>query len=149
MATFISKSPEMTESLGAEWARIAPEGLIVGLEGDLGSGKTALTRGFARGLGFFGRVHSPTFALLNEYQSPGIRLYHLDLYRLNLPAEIFSTGLDQIILQPGGRVVVEWINRLGAVSDVLEIFPSIKLRHAKFSQPSETERLIVYEDFGF
>ena len=71
MATFISHSPEETAALGEQWGRAAASGWLIGLSGDLGAGKTQLVKGLARGLGSSARVHSPTFALLNEYAAGG------------------------------------------------------------------------------
>ena len=67
MVTFISHSPADTQALGEEWGGHASSGLAIGLSGDLGAGKTQLVKGLARGLGFAGRVHSPSFGLVNEY----------------------------------------------------------------------------------
>ena len=90
MATFISHSPAETESLGERWGREAQRGLVVALSGDLGAGKTQLVRGFARGLGVTTRVHSPTFTLVNEYGGGRLKLFHLDLYRLETPEQIYG-----------------------------------------------------------
>ena len=68
MVTFISHNPTETESLGETWGRAAQRGLVIGLSGDLGAGKTRLVKGIARGLGITARVHSPTFTLVNEYE---------------------------------------------------------------------------------
>jgi tRNA threonylcarbamoyladenosine biosynthesis protein TsaE len=110
MATFISHSPADTESLGETWGRSAASGLVIGLSGDLGAGKTQLVKGFARGLGFTGRVSSPTFALVNIYEGGRLTLFHLDLYRLDTPEQILSTGLEDY-LQPRGVTVIEWAER--------------------------------------
>ena len=88
MATFISHSPAETEALGERWGRAAQRGLVIGLSGDLGAGKTQLVKGLARGLGIAARVHSPTFALVNEYGGGRLRLFHLDLYRLETREQI-------------------------------------------------------------
>ena len=79
MATMISHSPAETESLGEQWGRAARSGWVIGLSGDLGAGKTQLAKGVARGLGVVDHVRSPTFALLNEYDSGRLPLHHLDL----------------------------------------------------------------------
>ncbi len=68
MATFISHSPPETELVGEWFGRAAQRGWVIALTGDLGAGKTQFVRGLARGLGITGRVHSPTFTLVNEYQ---------------------------------------------------------------------------------
>ena len=110
MATLISHSPAETETLGAEWGRTAERGLVVGLTGELGAGKTQLVKGLARGLGIPTRVHSPTFALINEYAGGRLRLFHLDLYRLETPEQIRAAGLEEY-LRPDGVAVVEWAEK--------------------------------------
>src|SRR5436190_22306784 len=97
MAILISKSPEQTLALGEEWGRQAQRGWVIGLSGDLGAGKTELVKGIARGLGSPGRVHSPTFALLNEYSGGRLPLFHIDLYRLNNREEVFGAGLEDYL----------------------------------------------------
>ena len=74
MATLISHSPAETETLGAEWGRTAERGLVVGLTGELGAGKTQLVKGLARGLGIPTRVHSPTFTLINAPLSTALNI---------------------------------------------------------------------------
>src|ERR1041385_7408296 len=99
MATCISHSPAETEALGESWGSTAQSGLVIGLCGDLGAGKTQLVKGLARGLGITARVHSPTFALLNIYSGGRLTLFHLDLYRLETRLEILAAGLEEY-LQP-------------------------------------------------
>ncbi len=111
MATFISHSPAETESLGELLGREAQRGLVFALSGDLGAGKTQLVKGIARGLGVTSRVHSPTFTLVNEYGGGRLRLFHLDLYRLETRAEILGAGLEEY-LQPEGVAVIEWAERM-------------------------------------
>jgi len=110
MATFISHSPAETESLGETWGRSAQSGLVIGLSGDLGAGKTRLVKGLARGLGITARVYSPTFALVNIYEGGRLPLYHLDLYRMDTIDQILSAGLEEY-LQPQGVTVIEWAER--------------------------------------
>ena len=76
MATLISHSPAETELLGETFGRAAARGTVVALSGDLGAGKTQFVRGVARGLGCVGRVHSPTFTLVNEYGGGRLKLFH-------------------------------------------------------------------------
>jgi tRNA threonylcarbamoyladenosine biosynthesis protein TsaE len=150
MVTFISNSPGETEGLGRAWASEIPAGTVIGLQGDLGAGKTCLVRGFAAAVGISGRVHSPTFALINEYDGPGAKkVFHLDLYRLNSPREFISAGLEQTLLTANAWTFIEWIDRLGSAEEILKIFPRLRLRYASFTQPSEMERQITYADFGF
>jgi tRNA threonylcarbamoyladenosine biosynthesis protein TsaE len=106
-----SHSVAETEAIGERIGRAAPRGSIIGLSGDLGAGKTVLVRGLARGLGVTSRVHSPTFALLNEYHGGREILFHLDLYRLTSSEEVRSAGLEEYLIDPPGITVVEWVER--------------------------------------
>src|SRR3954447_8655660 len=110
MATYISRSPAETAALGEQWGREAQSGLIIGLSGDLGAGKTEFVKGLARGLNVPERVHSPTFALVNIYKRGRLPLFHIDLYRLETPEQIIAAGLEEY-LQPCGVTVIEWIDR--------------------------------------
>ena len=112
MATFISHSPAETGSLGERWGRAAQRGLVIGLSGELGAGKTQLVKGLARGLGIAACVHSPTFTLVNEYDGGRLRLFHLDLYRLETPEQIAAAGLEEF-LRSDGVTVVEWAEKIG------------------------------------
>src|SRR4051794_33472464 len=94
MPTLISHSPAETEALGESWGRAAQRGLVIGLSGDLGAGKTQFVKGLARGLGIGERVHSPTFTLVNIYGGGRLPLFHLDLYRLETPEQIVTAGLE-------------------------------------------------------
>jgi tRNA threonylcarbamoyladenosine biosynthesis protein TsaE len=102
----------MTHALGVHLGRTLREGDIVCLQGELGSGKTHLTKGIAAGLEVSERVTSPTFIIVNEYVIPGrrYRLYHIDLYRVESLAEALATGLDEY--WSGGDIcVIEWAER--------------------------------------
>lgn len=144
MATFISHSPAETEALGEEWGRTAQRGLVIALSGDLGAGKTQLVRGLARGLGVTTRVHSPTFTLVNEYSGGRLKLFHLDLYRLETPDQIHSAGIEEF-LQPDGVAVIEWAERLENGRWKVE---DGKFRKVTIEVISKTERRIIYEDSG-
>lgn len=111
MATFISHSPAETEALGEKLGRAAQSGFVFALSGDLGAGKTQLVKGIARGLGVTARVHSPTFTLVNEYGGGRLKLFHLDLYRLETPAQILSAGVEEFLV-PDGVAVIEWAERI-------------------------------------
>jgi tRNA threonylcarbamoyladenosine biosynthesis protein TsaE len=103
-----------TERLGASvassmrWPETAP--LIVYLHGELGSGKTTLARGLLRELGVAGTVRSPTYTLLEQYESQGYRLLHLDLYRLGNALDLAPLGLRDE-LTPGALMLIEWPER--------------------------------------
>lgn len=100
-----------TRALGAELARhLAPDGVLL-LSGDLGSGKTVLAQGVARGLGIDpAEIQSPTYTLIRDHTGPGGRLVHLDLYRLD-PDEVLDAGVEEALAEVGVKVV-EWAERL-------------------------------------
>jgi len=110
MVTSISHSPADTAALGERWGRAASSGLVIGLSGELGAGKTQFVKGLAHGLGIAGRVQSPSFVLVNIYAGGRLTLFHLDLYRLNTPAQIAAAGLEEY-LRPAGVTVIEWAER--------------------------------------
>src|SRR5271157_323982 len=111
MATFISHSPAQTEALGLAWGRAARRGLVIGLCGELGAGKTQLVKGLARGLNIPARVQSPSFVLGNVYSGGRLTLFHLDLFRLDTPQQFVSAGLGEY-LDPDGVTVIEWAEKL-------------------------------------
>jgi tRNA threonylcarbamoyladenosine biosynthesis protein TsaE len=145
MATFISHSPVETESLGEAWGRAAQRGLVIALSGELGAGKTQLVKGVARGLGIAARVHSPTFTLMNEYGGGRLRLFHLDLYRLETREQILSAGLEEF-LSPDGVAMIEWAEKLEDGRWKME--DGEKFVRVKIEITGETERRIIYDDFG-
>jgi tRNA threonylcarbamoyladenosine biosynthesis protein TsaE len=145
MATFISHSPAETEALGEKFGRAAERGLVIALSGDLGAGKTQFVKGLARGLGIAVRVHSPTFTLVNEYGGGRLKLFHLDLYRLETPAQIGSAGVEEF-LSPEGVAVMEWAERLKAESGKRKA--ENKMVEVKIEIVGESERKIIYDDFG-
>ena len=147
MATFISHSPAETEALGERWGRDAQRGLVIALSGDLGAGKTQLVKGLARGLGVTSRVHSPTYTLVNEYSGGRLRLFHLDLYRLETPAQILSAGLEEY-WQPDGVTVIEWAERLNEELRMKNEESPRQVRRVLIEVLGETERRITYEDSG-
>src|SRR5258706_8824641 len=142
MATFISHSPAETEALGERWGRAARRGLVLALSGDLGAGKTQLVKGIARGLGVTARVHSPTFTLVNEYGGGRLKLFHLDLYRLETTEQILSAGIEEY-LSPDGVAVIEWAERIYDLR-----FTVHDLKTVRIEVVSESERTIIYDDFG-
>jgi tRNA threonylcarbamoyladenosine biosynthesis protein TsaE len=109
---FVTSTEEETIALGRELARLLPASGLVLLIGNLGAGKTTLTKGIAEGRGLASRdeVSSPTFTLIHEYCDPP-RLYHIDLYRLDEAREVAALGLDEILDRPEALVVIEWGER--------------------------------------
>src|SRR6185436_18727721 len=152
MVTLISKSPEDTIALGEAWGREAQRGWVIGMSGDLGAGKTQLVKGIARGLGSSDRVHSPTFAILNECGGGRLRLFHIDLYRLNNAAEVMGAGLEEYLINPDGVTVVEWIERwlpFAPQGARFQAPSSSRIRRlVSIETLSEMERRITYEDSG-
>jgi tRNA threonylcarbamoyladenosine biosynthesis protein TsaE len=142
MATFISHSPAETEALGEKFGRGAKHGLVIALSGDLGAGKTQIVKGIARGLGISARVHSPTFTLVNEYGGGRLKLFHLDLYRLETAAQILSAGIGEF-LSPDGLAVIEWAERMADGG-----WRMADWRRVQIEIISELERKIIYDDFG-
>ena len=102
-----------TENAGKLLASVVKSGDVIALSGPLGAGKTALSRGFIEALGFAGEVPSPSFGLVIPYDAPEIRLpvWHIDLYRINDPAEIDELGLDDA--REDCVLVIEWAERMG------------------------------------
>jgi tRNA threonylcarbamoyladenosine biosynthesis protein TsaE len=103
----IVKNTKDMQALGQALGRHVQAGDVLLLKGDLGSGKTTLTQGIAKGLGIGAVVNSPTFVLINEYTDGRIPLYHMDLYRLQDPAELDDLGLEDYFFGQG-VCVVEW-----------------------------------------
>ena len=104
---YLSHSPEDTERIGEELGRTLHPGCVVAFRGGLGMGKTAFTRGLARGLGCRGRVTSPTFTIVNEYEGGRLPLFHFDMYRLGSSDELFDIGWEDYLAR-GGVCAVEW-----------------------------------------
>jgi len=113
---FVTNSPEETEALGMRLATKLRPGTVIAYQGDLGAGKTAFTRGLARGLGADEPVTSPTYTIVNEYLSGRIPLFHFDMYRLRSADDLFDIGWEDY-LDRGGVCAVEWSEN---VADALE-----------------------------
>ena len=97
-------------ALGADLAHDLRGGQVVTLSGDLGAGKTTLVRGMLRGLGFEGRVKSPSYGLVETYELDRLTVHHLDLYRLGDPGELEFLGLEDL-LGPDSVLLIEWPER--------------------------------------
>lgn len=104
---YITNGAQETEALGEALARILKPGTVIAFTGDLGAGKTAFTRGLARGLNIPERVTSPTFTIVNEYEGGRLPLFHFDMYRLGSADELFDIGWEDY-LDRGGVCAVEW-----------------------------------------
>ena len=113
---FLTRSPEETEAVGAALGKILLPGAVIAYEGDLGAGKTAFTRGLARGLGCRDTVTSPTYTIVNEYISGRMPLFHFDMYRLRSSDDLWDIGWEDY-LDRGGVCAVEWSEN---VADAME-----------------------------
>ncbi len=134
---FHSYSSNETENFGSQLAKSLIPGDVVALFGDLGAGKTAFTRGLAKGLGFNGEVSSPTFALVHEY--PGdISIYHFDMYRITTWDDLYSTGFFDY-LDMGGVLVIEWSE------NIENCLPDGTIRVTISKNDNENERIITLQ----
>jgi len=113
---YITNSPEETEKLGATLGKTIKPGAVIAYRGDLGAGKTAFTRGLARGLGSCELVTSPTYTIVNEYLGGRMPLFHFDMYRLRSSDDLWDIGWEDY-LDRGGVCAVEWSEN---VADALE-----------------------------
>lgn len=143
----VTRSPEETVDFGRSLAHLLHPPCVVLLEGELGSGKTTLTKGIAAGLGVAEEedVTSPTFTLVHEYsqgeagKGKGIRVYHIDLYRIEGRRDLGSLGLDELF-GPSATVIIEWGEKLPAVLPA----PVFRIRLAALPE-SPLDRSIVLE----
>ena len=113
---FITNSPEETEKVGMALGQVLSPGTVLAYEGDLGAGKTAFTRGLAKGLGATEQVTSPTYTIVNEYLSGRMPLFHFDMYRLGSSDDLWDIGWEDY-LERGGVCAVEWSEN---VADAME-----------------------------
>ena len=104
---FITNAPEETEALGEKLAKLLRPGTVLAYLGDLGAGKTAFTRGLARGLGCRETVTSPTYTIVNEYLGGRLPLFHFDMYRLTSSDDLWDIGWEDY-LDRQGVCAVEW-----------------------------------------
>ncbi len=121
---YTTHSPEETEALGESLAKHLPAGTVLAYRGDLGAGKTAFTRGLARGLGCRDLVTSPTYTIVNEYLGGRLPLFHFDMYRLQSSDDLWDIGWEDY-LDRGGVCAVEWSENVedamaGAIAVTIE-----------------------------
>ena len=114
--TFLTNSPAETEKIGAALGKILCPGTVIAYRGDLGAGKTAFTRGLARGLGCTDMVTSPTYTIVNEYLGGRLPLFHFDMYRLRSSDDLWDIGWEDY-LDRNGICAVEWSEN---VDDAME-----------------------------
>ena len=118
---FITSSPAETEALGEKIGARLTAGTLLAYRGDLGAGKTAFTRGLARGLGAKEQVTSPTYTIVNEYLSGRLPLFHFDMYRLRSADDLFDIGWEDY-LDRNGICAVEWSENVAeAMEDAVTV----------------------------
>ena len=118
---FFTNSPKETENVGQALGAVLQPGTILAYEGDLGAGKTAFTRGLARGLGATEAVTSPTYTIVNEYLSGRMPLFHFDMYRLTCADDLWDIGWEDY-LERGGVCAVEWSENVAeAMEDAIRV----------------------------
>lgn len=133
MKEYISNSPSKTETIAENFAKELISGDVIAFVGGLGMGKTAFTRGLARGLNVTGDVSSPTFSLVHEYKGTP-SLYHFDMYRINSIEDVHSTGyFDYLDLEE--IIAIEWSENVPEILDENTIYVEI-------SAPTENTRKI-------
>lgn len=140
MERFISKSPQDTENIGKSLGEKLNDGVVIAFKGGLGMGKTCFTRGLALGLGSSDTVTSPTFALINEYLSGRLPLYHFDMYRISGWEDLYSTGFFDYIAE-GGVLACEWSENIENALPDNTIF-------VEFERVDDTTREIVIKKCG-
>ena len=133
-----SKSEQETLQIGEKIGRKLHPPRVILLYGELGSGKTVLVRGLAKGLGMQDPtlVHSPSFTLVNQYAGKESTIHHIDFYRLEGPRDLFSIGLEEILATPS-IVIIEWAEKL-----LLEPENPLKIRILPNASP-DTRRLEI------
>ena len=132
---YITNAPEQTEAVGQALGKVLKPGAVLAYEGDLGAGKTAFTRGLAKGLGASDTVTSPTYTIVNEYLSGRLPLFHFDMYRLSSSDELWDIGWEDY-LERGGVCAVEWSEN---VSDAME--GAIRIRIEKLGE--DTRKITI------
>lgn len=140
MLKYLTQSTEETSKIGEQLGKLVDIGNIICLSGDLGAGKTAFTKGLAKGLGVGDYVTSPTYTIINEYEGR-LPLYHFDVYRLNDVEEMYELGYEEYFFGDG-VVVLEWADI------VKEIIPKERLWITILNSKGDDSREIIMEATG-
>ena len=140
---FEVNSIEETKAIGYNLGKALNSGDIICLTGDLGTGKTHITKGIAEGLEINEPITSPTFTIVNEYHSGRLTLFHFDVYRVNDPDEIYAIGFDDYIFSDGVSII-EWANYIE------ELIPEeyIHIKIEKLPDMGENFRKISINGYG-
>ncbi len=137
-------SIESTQLVAYKMASKLSIGMVVAMTGDLGTGKTTFTQGFAKGLGIKERVSSPTFKIVSEYVGTNIKLYHIDCYRLKNENEFLMIGGENYLDPTDGITIIEWSEK------ILKIIPEDSIRlHFKRVMDSDQMRMLIINGLKF
>ena len=136
---FSCQSVEETQDLAKKLARNINPGITISLIGDLGSGKTTFTKGFARQMGIKDHVTSPTFKLISEYQGKKYKLNHIDAYRMNGPEDFLNIGGEEYLTSKNSITIIEWGDLLN------DILPSktIRVNFKRIKSPKESRKIKI------
>ena len=136
---FNCQSVEETQGLAKKLARNIDPGITISLIGDLGTGKTTFTKGFARQMGIKDHVTSPTFKLISEYQGKKYKLNHIDAYRMNGPEDFLNIGGEEYLLSKHCITIIEWGDLLN------DILPSktIRVNFTRIKSPKESRKIEI------
>lgn len=152
---FLTTSPTQTKNFGKNFGekllkgRPSKKAKVIGLEGDLGGGKTTFLQGFAKGVGIKEKILSPTFVIMKSFQLSAFsfqRFYHIDCYRIEKPKELLDLGFREIISDPKNIVTVEWADRVRKIipKDALWIkFEFVNGRTRKITIKTKNQRLKI------
>ena len=130
---------EETQDLAKKLAKNINPGITISLIGDLGTGKTTFTKGFARQLGIKDHVTSPTFKLISEYQGKNYKLNHIDAYRMNGPEDFLNIGGEEYLLSKNSITIIEWGDLLN------DILPpkTIRVNFTRIKSPKESRKIEI------
>ena len=133
------QSVEETQNLAKKLAKKISQGSIISLIGDLGTGKTTFTKGFAKQLGIEDHVTSPTFKLVSEYQGEKYKLYHIDAYRMDGPNDFLNIGGEEYLSSKKNITIIEWGDLL------MDLLPerTITVNFTRIKLPKESRRIQI------
>ena len=136
---FNCESVEETQDLAKKLAKNIHPGITIALIGDLGTGKTTFTKGFARQMGIKDHVTSPTFKLISEYQGKKYKLNHIDAYRMNGPEDFLNIGGEEYLISKNSITIIEWGDLLN------DILPSktIRVNFERIKSPKESRKIKI------
>jgi len=140
--TIIAHTPAEMEEIGIELASILTDGMVVSLVGPLGSGKTTLSKGIAKGLLITDVVVSPSYMIAREYQGR-MHMHHIDAYRVSTLEELAEVGLDDYLPPESGVSVVEWPDRIDGLVELSTIQVTIELLDSELGEFGEDRRVSI------